>query len=74
LALQKGSEKSNATRWFNSACQIAEMNISHFEEAEKWNEMSKWAWFLDKLKKARARRHDQLFEMNPPIPERHADS
>ena len=33
----------------NAAVDFAKTNASHFEELERWNEMSKWIWFLKKL-------------------------
>jgi hypothetical protein len=46
-------------------CQLAGQTIASFEVAEKWNELSKWFWFLDKLKTAKAKLPSQLFEDQP---------
>ena len=33
----------------SAAIDLARKNVADFEEREKWNEMSKWIWFLKRL-------------------------
>jgi hypothetical protein len=41
----KSVPESERDGWIKSVATMIDQNVSAFEEAEKWNEFSKWRWF-----------------------------
>jgi len=54
--------KSQMIAWLADAQQIIAKNSVHFEHQERWNELSKWAWFKQHIEQARAALPNELFE------------
>lgn len=52
--------------WLNRIQNTIKGNVERFEREEKWNQLSKWAWFRNQIENAKANLPPALFEPHSP--------